>query len=336
LTNPSNSFLKSTLRWLPGVLISGVALFFVSRLVEWEKLGPAMALFLPWYALAIIFITLLFLIIRAAAWRVLLNNRPRWIDTFWAINQGYLLNNILPFRLGEVGRAVLLSQQTAIPAAQILSSVIIERSLDLAIAAGLLLSTLPLALDMAWAKPMAVIMLLVVIAALVGMFFMAKYHEKFGNWIEKILGRWPIMVKWLVPQIRSLLAGLSALNDPRRLILSIGLILLSWVVAVITYWVALFAIAQHAPIWWGVFVDAVLALGIAIPSAPAALGTFEAAMVGALSILKINETTGLAYAITLHFLQILVTGGLGLTGLLRQGRSLGAVFKDLQNRKSQA
>lgn len=336
MTSASNSVLKSTLRWLPGVLISAVALYFVSRLVEWEKLGPAMTLFLPWYAVAIIAITLVFLAIRAAAWKVLLNNRPRWIDTFWAINQGYLLNNILPFRLGEVGRAVLLSQQTAIPAAQILSSVIIERSLDLAVAAGLLLSTLPLALDMAWARPMAVVMLLVVVAALVGMFFMAKHHERFGNWIEKILGRWPIMIKWLMPQVRSLLAGLSALNDPRRLIVSIGLILLSWVVAVLTYWVALFAIAPHVPLWWGVFVDAVLALGIAIPSAPAALGTFEAAMVGALSILKINETTGLAYAITLHFLQILVTGGLGLTGLLRQGRSLSAVFKDLQNRKSQA
>jgi len=89
-------------------------------------------------------------------------------------------------------------------------------------------------------------------------------------------------------------------------------------------------------VWWGVFTDAVLALGIAIPSAPAALGTFEAAMVGALTILGIDQTTGLAYAITLHFTQIVITGVLGFVGLMRQGRSISGLFRDLQNRKSAA
>lgn len=327
---------KKNLRWLPGVLISLVAIYFVARLVQWDELGPAIKLFLPWYALAIVGLTLVFVFVRAAAWRVLLNNQPKLSDTFWAINQGYLLNNILPFRLGEVGRAFLLSRQSGIPTAQILSSVVIERSLDLAIAAGMLLATLPLALDMAWAKPITIIMLFVVIAALISLYFMARYHEKVDSWIERFGGRWPFFMKWIAPQVRSLLSGLSALTDTRRLVYSILLILLSWFVAIFVYWIALFAIVPSVPYWWGVFVDAVLALGIAIPSAPAALGTYEAAMVGALSILGINQTSALAYAITLHFLQILVTGILGVTGLIRQGYSLGDLFRDLQNRKNNA
>ncbi|MHB0923092.1 MAG: lysylphosphatidylglycerol synthase transmembrane domain-containing protein [Bellilinea sp.] len=334
MTDPKVSFWRKNLRWLPGAIISLAAIFFVARLVKWEDLGPAIKLFLPWYALATIGLTLVFLYIRAAAWRVLLNNQPKLSETFWAINQGYLLNNILPFRLGEVGRAALLSQQTGLPTAQIFSSVIIERSLDLAIAAGMLLATLPLALDMVWAKPVTIIMLIIVVALLVGLYFMARFHEQVGGWIEKTGSRWKFFTRWIAPQVRSLLSGLSALTDPRRLIYSIGLILLSWFVAIFVYWITLFAIAPNIPYWWGVFVDAVLALGIAIPSAPAALGTYEAAMVGALSILGINQTSGLAYAITLHFLQILVTGVLGITGLMRQGRSLGNLFHDLQNRKN--
>lgn len=57
-------------------------------------------------------------------------------------------------------------------------------------------------------------------------------------------------------------------------------------------------------------------------------------MVGAVTILGINQTLGMAYAITLHFLQILVTGVLGFTGLVRQGYSLGDLFRDLQKRKN--
>lgn len=331
---PKHTSWRKSLRWLPGILISLLALFFVARLVEWEDLGPAIKLFLPWNVLGIIGLTLMFLSIRAAAWRVLLNDKPKFKDTFWAINQGYLLNNILPFRLGEVGRAFLLSQQTKIPTAHILSSVVIERSLDLAIAASMFLATLPLALGMEWAKPVAVLMLVLILIGLVSLYLMARNHEKVGNWFEKIGGRWKFYTRWISPQIHALLSGLSALTDPKRLIYSIGLILLSWVVAITTYWVGLIAITPDPPLWWAVFADSVLALGIAIPSAPASLGTYEAAMVGALTILGLNQTVGMAYAITLHFLQILVTGILGFSGLVRQGYSLGDLFRDLQNRKN--
>lgn len=336
MTASKKTLWKNSLRWLPGLLISLTALYFVTRLVEWEDLGPALKLFWPWYVLAIIGLTLVFLIIRAFAWRVLLNNQVKVNDTFWAINQGYLLNNILPFRLGEVGRAFLLSQQTGLPTAHILSSIVIERSLDVAIASSMFLVTLPLALGMEGAKPVVIIMLIVVVAGLVGLFFAARYSQQVSGWIKKLGARWPFFTKWISPQIQSLLDGLSALTDPKRLLLSIGLILLSWSVAILIYWVGLQAIAPDAPYWWGLFVDAVLALGIAIPSAPAALGTFEAATVGAVTILGIDQTLGLAYAITLHFLQILVTGILGFTGLVRQGYSLGDLFRDLQKRKNAA
>ncbi|MHB0987319.1 MAG: lysylphosphatidylglycerol synthase transmembrane domain-containing protein [Bellilinea sp.] len=327
---------KKSRRWLPGVLISLVAIFFVARVTQWQELGPALRRFSLGYIGVMVLLTLVFLLIRAGVSRVLLSGRPRLSDAFWAINQGYLLNNILPFRLGEIGRAVLLGQQTNLPTAQILSSIIIERALDIAIAATMLLLTLPLALEMTWAKPVAILMLVVVAAGMASLFFMARYYLNVSAWVEKIGIRWKFVGKWVAPQVRSLLTGLTALTDLRQFILALLLLLASWAVAIGVYYVALLAIVPAAPIWWGVFTDAVLALGIAIPSAPAALGTFEAATVGALTILGIDQTTGLAYAITLHFMQILVTGVLGLVGLMRQGRSISSLFFDLQNRKSAA
>ncbi|MHB8114707.1 MAG: lysylphosphatidylglycerol synthase transmembrane domain-containing protein [Bellilinea sp.] len=327
---------KKSRRWLPGVFISLVAFFFVARVTQWQELGPALRRFSLGYIGVMVLLTLVFLLIRAGVSRVLLSGRPKLSEAFWAINQGYLLNNILPFRLGEIGRAVLLGQQTNLPAAQILSSIIIERALDIAIAATMLLSTLPLALEMTWAKPVAIIMLAVVAAGMASLFLMARHHLKVSAWVDKLGIRWKFVGKWVAPQVRSLLTGLTALTDLRQFILALLLLLASWAIAIGVYYVGLLAIAPTVPIWWGVFTDAVLALGIAIPSAPAALGTFEAATVGALTILGIDQTTGLAYAITLHFMQILVTGALGLVGLMRQGRSISSLFLDLQNRKSAA
>ncbi|HWR66358.1 MAG TPA: lysylphosphatidylglycerol synthase transmembrane domain-containing protein [Bellilinea sp.] len=327
---------KQTLRWLPGVIISLVAIFFVLKLAQWEDLGPALQRFSWLHITAMVVFTLIFLGLRAVASRYMLNGVPRLSDAFWAINQGYLLNNIFPFRLGEFGRAVLLGQKTGLPAAQILSSIIIERALDIAIAASMMLATLPLALEMAWAKPVAILMLVIVVAALAGLYFMARNHDKVSTWIENLGSRWKWMGKWIAPQVRSLLSGMAPLTNPRRFLTVVGLILLSWLAAVFTYYISLLALAPSAPFWWGLFTDAVLALGIAIPSAPASLGTFEAAILGALSILGIDQTSALAYGITVHFIQIAVTGVLGLIGLVRQGGSISGIFRQLQERKSAA
>ena len=43
---------------------------------------------------------------------ILLQNKAPYRRVFLTLNQGYLLNNIFPFRLGELGRAFLLSQAT--------------------------------------------------------------------------------------------------------------------------------------------------------------------------------------------------------------------------------
>ncbi|GAP10511.1 conserved hypothetical protein [Bellilinea caldifistulae] len=322
--------IKNVGRWLPGVLISLIALFVVFRLAQWDELGPAIARIPLLFILAAVLLTLLFLMTRAVAWRVILGNHASVSQTFWAINQGYLLNNLFPFRAGEFGRALLLGQAARLPPARVLSSIVIERAFDLAIAAGLLLATLPLALGMAWARSVAILTLGLVIAGLLMLFLMSRNQQWVIGLVEKIGAKWGFVRRVVVPQLNALMQGLSTLSEPRQFLLSLFWIGVSWGVAVSTYYVFLLPIDPQAPFWWGMFTDAVLAMGIAIPSAPAALGTFEASIVGALTILGIDQTAALAYAITLHFIQFVVTGILGLIALVRQGKSVGTFLKDIQ------
>lgn len=330
MNNSSKKSTRSIWRWLPGVLISLIALFVVFRLAQWDELGPAIARIPLPFILAATGLTILFLMVRAVAWRVILGNHASVGQTFWAINQGYLLNNIFPFRAGEFGRALLLGQAAKLSPARVLSSIVIERAFDLAIAAGLLLATLPLALGMAWARSVAVLTLGLVIAGLILLFVMSRNQQWVINLVEKIGARWSFVNRVVIPQLNALMQGLSTLSDPRQFLLSLLWIGISWGVAVSTYYVFLLPINPQSPFWWGMFTDAVLAMGIAIPSAPAALGTFEASIVGALTILGVDQTSALAYAITLHFIQFVVTGIFGLTALVRQGKSVGTFLRDIQ------
>ena len=69
--------------------------------------------------------------VRAVVWRTLLRDRPSYRDTLLSLGEGYLLNNFLPFRLGEIGRAFMLSRRSGMSFSEILPTIVIERAVDL-------------------------------------------------------------------------------------------------------------------------------------------------------------------------------------------------------------
>jgi len=71
-------------------------------------------------------------------------------------------------------------------------------------------------------------------------------------------------------------------------------------------------------------------MGIAIPSAPAALGVFEAAIVGGLTLVSVNNSKALAFAIIMHFLQFTTTGILGFIGLAVEGLSMKKLLSEFR------
>ncbi len=68
--------------------------------------------------------------------------------------------------------------------------------------------------------------------------------------------------------------------------------------------------------------QAVLAFGIALPSAPAGLRVFEGTIVAALAVLQVENEIALSFAIVMHIVQLLTIGLLGIISLLMQGSSL--------------
>lgn len=320
---------REWLRWLPGVAISVVALFVVFRLARWDGLSTAFRT-IDWKYIGLSGVfTVAFLLVRSLAWWTIMNNRPKYKDTFFVVNEGYLLNNLFPFRAGEIGRAVIMGQMTGWGPFHVLSTIVIERAFDMLLAAGLLLGTLPLVLGaVSWGKPVAIITLIIMGSGLVLLFLMARKRDVVDRLAGKLGERWQFVKKYITPQVEKLLDGLSVLANPKQFILSLALISICWWISIVQYYVVIIPIAPSAPLWYGAFIVSVMALGVAIPSAPAALGVFEAAVVGAMAVLGIDNATALAIAICLHFLQFAITAIFGFTGLVIQRRSLGSLFSE--------
>src|SRR5574338_667907 len=118
-------------RILPGVLVSialiAAILYFVDIKTTWEAMRNA-----NYWLIGIAFVlSFVWLAVRAIVWRTLLRDKPTFKDVFFTEGEGYLLNNFLPFRLGEIGRAFLLSRKSGgLTFAEIIPTIVIERVVD--------------------------------------------------------------------------------------------------------------------------------------------------------------------------------------------------------------
>jgi len=270
-------------------------------------------------------------ITRSRSWQVILLKAAPLKAVFLTEQIGYLLNNLFPFRVGELGRAYLLGR-TGLGFWRVFSTILVERAFDLLLAVGLLLGSLPFVVEIPGAQRLAGLVSAIVLVGLVVLFFLARKQAQVLDWFEKLGKRWPRLVAFGREKIRSFLSGLSALADPRRFIEAFGWMALSWLMAVFVHFLVLKAFVPEAQVLWAAFALGVAALGVAIPSSPGNIGIYEAAFVYALSFFDVPLPQALAFALTSHGMFYLVTGVLGAYGLSQEGESILNLFQAIRRR----
>lgn len=318
------------------MLVSALTLAIVFYFADLQKLGQALRL-ADYRLIALSFVTTLgWLLIRAVVWRTLLKDRAAYGMVFFTLNEGYLLNNVLPFRLGEVGRAFLMGRKAHLDFWQVLSTILIERILDLALAAVLLLATLPYVVGAIWARQAALVAGGLMVAGLAFLYLLARNRQRVLDLFQRVGQRLPLVARLGGAIVPSVMEGLAILTDSWRFLRAVGLMLLGWVIGIVQYTLLVRAFFPGGPLLWGVFTLGVAALGVAAPSSPGSVGVFEASIVGALSLFGQDASVALALAITLHLVQVLTTSVLGAYALARDGESLMGLYRKLLERRSKA
>ena len=321
--------MKDIKRWLPGALISIILIAAILYFVDLPRMVSAIRSADYRFIIVAFILGFAWLWVRAIVWRTLLRERAPYWEVFHSLNAGYLLNVILPFRLGELGRAYLLSLRTEMTFTEILPTIVIERSVDLAITAAIFLSSLPFVVGFKGAESIAIILGVLVVAGLLFLYILARNDQWALDTFHKFSARWPSIQRFGGNILESFLTGLGALTDAWLFTRFMFWMLLNWGMSIISFYLIILAFFPQAQWIWALFGLGAGAFGNAVPSLPGAVGTYEGALGGALTILSGDQSTSLAAALTGHLLNYLTAIILGGYALIRDGQSLSGIYQQV-------
>jgi uncharacterized protein (TIRG00374 family) len=331
------NFLQNAKRWLPGAIISIALIAVILNAVDIPKTIAALRDANHTLLLIAALFTILWLMVRGVVWRTLLRNIPSYRDTFITLGEGYLMNNFLPFRLGELGRAFLLSQKTKLSFTEILPTIVVERIFDLVIAAAILVTAVPFVAEAEGTAQIGYIIGGVVLVAIAILYYVAHHQTWALGLFNKLTARIPKLQAVGGELVASLLAGLSVFTEGWLFLRFLFWIVLNWGIAIIQYTLIISAFFPQADLIWGMFGLGAASFGNAVPSLPGAIGTLEAAVGGSLELLSGDISTALAVALVVRLFNYLFTGIVGIYGFNTEGETLSGIYqklKDLRNKSA--
>lgn len=239
------------------------------------------------------------------------------------------MNNFLPFRLGEVGRAFLLSRKTGLGFMEVFPTIVIERAIDLMFSAGILIISVSFVLQVSIASRIGYLVGGVMLVGLIVLFILVKQRNKSEEVFQKLSLRWPKLQKTGGRLLASFFEGLTVLTDMRLFALFLFWMTLTWLIAIGQYFILLRAFFPSADLTWALFILGASAFGGAIPSLPGGIGTLDAAVSGAITLLSNNIDSAVAFVVMMRLFNYLVTGIPALIALSNEGTTLVGLYRDV-------
>jgi len=224
---------------------------------------------------------------------------------------GYMWIALLPFRLGELARPLLLAQRSTITVHRALGTVAIERVLDGLVICGLFFAAtagLPERGEMARLHDAATGVMALFATALVGLVLMARFPTAMGGLLDATLGRvLPRIGRWAAELSRGVSEGLRALPSGRSLLAFVLVTLAYWGSNAVGLWVLAHGCGLPLGLLDATLVMAVMNIALLVPGGPAQLGIFQTGVALGLHMVLPAETIrddGSTFAFYLYVCQL--------------------------------
>jgi uncharacterized protein (TIRG00374 family) len=282
--------------------------------------------------LAVALATLTF-VLRIFRWQLLLHGddgRRLSAGSLWhAIAMGFMSNNVLPLRMGEVVRIVAAHRLTETRFTAVLASIAVERLFDAItvvglLAVGLFTATLP---QSGLSTKMTNIVAYGGLAALVGLLLAAivVLFPLVAERAVRALVPAPALATRIVGLIEGVRQGLSALGSPARVAGALAWSLAVWGVSALSFYVMFAAFGIGVDIPGALLMQGLIMFGIALPSTPGYVGAFEAPIIIVLGLYGVDANLAAAYALTYHVTTFLPITLLGAWSVARTGLGLASL-----------
>ena len=311
---------RPLVRALLGLAISAIAIALVVRQVDVEAAWAILRDALPAFVAATVACIVLDVMLRAIRWRGLLAPvaRLRLPTVTASLLVGYLANNILPARLGELVRSHHLGDRTGVSRASVLGTVVVERVVDTGVLVTIASAAIVI-LSVRGIVASAVLLGLALTGFLVAALALALVAHRlpYADRVVAAVERWPAVVR----AASRLRGGLAVAGRPRTMAGAIGWSIAAWAATIVAFAFAGQAIGVE--LTWGQ--AALLAAGVslvtAIPAGPGYIGTFELAAVEIGKAVGVSADDAFALALLVHaaVLAVTTTGGVAAY-LVTRGR----------------
>ncbi|HEX6774775.1 MAG TPA: lysylphosphatidylglycerol synthase transmembrane domain-containing protein [Methylomirabilota bacterium] len=273
-----------------------------------------------WLAVSIV-VALSSLWARAVRWRLLFPRHAHPTHLFNAVMIGYMGNNVLPLRAGEVLRVYVVTRRGQ-PFWTTVTTLVVERALD-GVAIGAVLAfvffLIPTPREIAWAAETFVGVVLLMVIVLVGI---AAAPMPCRILIHSLCYRWPAIDRRLLAIFDSMSDGLQGMRRPAQLVPTAVWSVVIWMAIVFSVWACFRAARLDLPVSAALCVIAFIGLGVSLPSSPGFIGVFQAATVLALSIFGVDKVDALGFSLLLHASQFIPVTLWGLLLLVVEHVSL--------------
>lgn len=288
-------------------------------------LGPALALFFAGVG------------VRSLRWRILLTPlKPLAASTlFRVVVIGFMANNLLPARIGELVRAYVLWRDERVPPGGTLGTIVLERVLDglallLLFAVGSLI--VPEQGSLTVVAVLGAILFLGAAMVLLALVLAPSLALRMAAWAVQPL---PLhLAERLLRLLEHFIAGLGVLRSPRALVSALLLSCLAWGLEASMYYMIAQGFALRLPFAAAMLGTAAANFAAMIPSAPAYVGTFHYALKTVITGFGTSEDVAVAYTLLVHATLVVPIVLLGLWFLWREDLSLADIRQSRLRREA--
>ncbi len=315
-----------------GLAITAVCLWLALRDVDFGQVGQAIAQ-ANWFLLLAVSVPayLLTMYVRALRWRYL-TDPVHPIGTgplFRSTAVGFMANNLIPLRIGEVVRAWYLARETGAGATALFGTVILERVIDTSVFLGLvgvIVGVYGFRLG-AGGMAVGVPLLLVLSTPIVFVICLRLWPEpmiRLANTVVRPVSE-PLAVR-VEALVRSFADGLGAISRGGHVFWIVFYTAIIWLVlGIVPFWVGITALgldlgSAGRTLAASYVLLTMVGLAVAVPSAPGFFGPYHLACKTALVPFGVQAGPAVAMGTLVHGVFWLTLTALGLA-VLRTGRT---------------
>ncbi len=326
---------KTTLSLLVSILVSGAALYLAFRNVPLDELITYLGTIQTFWILPAVAIVLVSFVLRALRWQIILASTRKlgFSQTYHPLMIGFMINCILPGRVGEVARPAILRQQEKVPFTAGLATVATERVFDATLLIAFFAFVLAFVdidpainikfgrytLDRELLLSLGTGMFRLCLVGIAGIVFISINTTR--NWLITLVDRFPDILFFLNPGrranfrttvcgfiiniINNFADGFAMVKSPSRLAACTGLSIIIWVLAAVSYYL----MALGCPGLDISFIELsavmiIVCFFIALPSVPGFWGIWEAGGVFALALFGVPAREAAGFTLVNHAVQM--------------------------------